>query len=304
VAGGTVTLTARFPNAVTVVGTPTLNLNTGGTASYVSGSGSNTLTFAYTVSSGDTPQANLAVIGSIPYKTVFGDFALENPISENGAWINRSQTIWFPSKTIGSPVRAVGTQPGGGTGDSYAHLQSGMASGAIQTAMGTVYQLPGITPAVHCEIELHSRWFDTSDIIRGYECCYNYNGGYVCIARWDFPTGFTTLIENDVVLAPETGDTFKCVTNGSTVTATINKHDGNGDQLLATATDSNPSPWIDGEVGMGFFIDGGATLTDQNNYGFTDYTATSGTTAINDGSGNQVKTSFMIKTFTGLGILQ
>ena len=37
---------------VTVTGTPTLTLNDGGTATYVSGSGSSTLTFSYTVASG------------------------------------------------------------------------------------------------------------------------------------------------------------------------------------------------------------------------------------------------------------
>ena len=53
--GGTVTLTATFSEAVTVAGgTPTLALNDGGTASYVSGSGSSALVFKYTVAAGQS----------------------------------------------------------------------------------------------------------------------------------------------------------------------------------------------------------------------------------------------------------
>ncbi len=52
-AGKTVTLTLDFSEAVTVAGVgPTLTLNDGGTATYVSGSGSKALTFKYTVAAG------------------------------------------------------------------------------------------------------------------------------------------------------------------------------------------------------------------------------------------------------------
>jgi hypothetical protein len=50
--GKTVTLTLGFSSAVTVVGKPTLTLNDGGTATYASGSGTNALTFNYTVATG------------------------------------------------------------------------------------------------------------------------------------------------------------------------------------------------------------------------------------------------------------
>ena len=45
-----VTLTLNMSEAVTVAGgTPTLTLNNGGTATYTGGSGTNALTFSYTV---------------------------------------------------------------------------------------------------------------------------------------------------------------------------------------------------------------------------------------------------------------
>jgi hypothetical protein len=54
-AGKVVTLTVAFSEAVTVNtsgGTPTLALNDGGVATYTGGSGSNSLTFSYTVAAG------------------------------------------------------------------------------------------------------------------------------------------------------------------------------------------------------------------------------------------------------------
>ena len=52
-AGKVVTLTLNMSEAVTVAGgTPTLTLNDGGTATYTGGSGTNALTFSYTVGAG------------------------------------------------------------------------------------------------------------------------------------------------------------------------------------------------------------------------------------------------------------
>ena len=60
-AGKTVTLTLNMSEAVTVAGgTPTLTLNDGGTATYTSGSGTNALTFSYTVGAGQNT-SDLAV---------------------------------------------------------------------------------------------------------------------------------------------------------------------------------------------------------------------------------------------------
>ena len=49
VAGNTITFTINTDLAFTVTGTPTLTLNDGGTATYTGGSGTNALTFSYTV---------------------------------------------------------------------------------------------------------------------------------------------------------------------------------------------------------------------------------------------------------------
>jgi hypothetical protein len=61
-AGGTVHLSLNFSEAVNVTGTPTLALNSNGTAKYVSGSGTNTLQFVYKVGAGQNA-ADLAITG-------------------------------------------------------------------------------------------------------------------------------------------------------------------------------------------------------------------------------------------------
>ena len=65
-AGKTVTYTIGMSESVTVNttgGTPTLTLNDGGTATYVSGSGTNALTFSYTVAAGqNTPDLMVTAV--------------------------------------------------------------------------------------------------------------------------------------------------------------------------------------------------------------------------------------------------
>lgn len=52
--GNSITITVLMNATTTVTGTPTIALNSGGTASYVSGSGTKSLVFSYTVGSGDS----------------------------------------------------------------------------------------------------------------------------------------------------------------------------------------------------------------------------------------------------------
>jgi hypothetical protein len=61
VPGNTITLTLTMSEVVTVTGTPTLSLNDGGTASYSGGSGTDALTFSYTVSASDDTVLALAI---------------------------------------------------------------------------------------------------------------------------------------------------------------------------------------------------------------------------------------------------
>ena len=70
-AGNTVTLTLNLTEAVTIVGgTPTLTLNDGGTATYASGSGTNALTFSYTVGAGQNTSALTATAVNLNSATI------------------------------------------------------------------------------------------------------------------------------------------------------------------------------------------------------------------------------------------
>ena len=70
-AGKTVTLTLNLSEAVTVAGgTPTLTLNDGGTATYTGGSGTNALTFSYTVGAGQNTAALTATAVNLNAATI------------------------------------------------------------------------------------------------------------------------------------------------------------------------------------------------------------------------------------------
>ena len=70
-AGDTVTLTLNLSEAVTVAGgTPTLTLNNGGTATYTGGSGTNALTFSYTVGAGQNTFALAATAVNLNSATI------------------------------------------------------------------------------------------------------------------------------------------------------------------------------------------------------------------------------------------
>ena len=64
--GAIIDVTVQFSQTVNVTGSPHLALNTGGTAVYLSGSGTNTLTFRYQVGSGDlTGDLDYASVGAL-----------------------------------------------------------------------------------------------------------------------------------------------------------------------------------------------------------------------------------------------
>src|SRR5205814_686981 len=93
-----VTLTLNLSEAVTVAGgTPTLSLNTDGTATYTGGSGSNARTFSYTVGAGQNT-ADLAVtavnLGTATLKDGAG-----NAANLTGAVTNPSGTLQMDTTT-------------------------------------------------------------------------------------------------------------------------------------------------------------------------------------------------------------
>jgi len=86
-AGAVIAITVGFSSVVDVTGTPQLALNSGGTASYASGSGASTLTFVYSVSAGQ----NSSLL----------DYASTTALTLNGGTIadsgNNAATLTLPA---------------------------------------------------------------------------------------------------------------------------------------------------------------------------------------------------------------
>ena len=98
VVGNTITFTVTMGSAVTVTGTPTLSLNDGGTATYKSGSGTNTLTFSYTVGAGDSTLTGLAITqANLPSGATIKD-------GSGNAAILTGAAVQFPSVVIDTEV--------------------------------------------------------------------------------------------------------------------------------------------------------------------------------------------------------
>ncbi|RYG75332.1 hypothetical protein EON77_11325, partial [bacterium] len=118
-AAGSSGITVTFDQIVTVGGTPTLLLETGATdrtASYLAGSGTNTLTFRYTVQSGDTSSdLNFASTGALvlngatisgPFSTAISDPAvLSLPATSNSRSLGSQANIEVHG--VGAPVAPV-----------------------------------------------------------------------------------------------------------------------------------------------------------------------------------------------------
>ena len=109
--GDVITLTVDLSKAVTVTGTPTLTLNDGAIATYVSGSGTNALTFSYTVAATDSTVPTLAITQvNLPSGATVKD-AAGNAANLSGA------VTTFPGLSIDPPPVVVSVAETPSTGD-------------------------------------------------------------------------------------------------------------------------------------------------------------------------------------------
>ena len=123
-AGKTVTFTLNLNEAVTVAGgTPTLTLNDGGVATYTGGSGSNALTFSYTVGAGQNTASLAATAVNLNSATVTDGAGNAANLSLSGLTQTGPQIDTTPppapniisDKVIGKRVVLSGTEAENGT---------------------------------------------------------------------------------------------------------------------------------------------------------------------------------------------
>ncbi|WP_192244181.1 beta strand repeat-containing protein [Mesorhizobium silamurunense] len=120
-AGDTVTLTVTFSEAVVVAGgAPTLALNSGGTATYLSGSGSSTLTFSYTVAAGQNT-SDLAITSLVLNSATITD-AAGNNADISGAASNPSGTLIIDTVAPSAPTVALTVDSGASNNDGISSV--------------------------------------------------------------------------------------------------------------------------------------------------------------------------------------
>jgi hypothetical protein len=201
------------------------------------------------------------------YTTTFdGD---ENPLSENGKWINDGLD-WTKIRKHGSI--AYGTQTGTNKGiymydDSYAHL-SGFPPD--QEAWGEV-QIAKPDPSCHQELEILLRWTSSAYSTTGYECfarCISDGSSYVQIVRWEGPLGkFTYLADKrGGNYGLKNGDTLKASIIGNVITVSING---------VEKTQVKDDTFKTGNPGIGAFLscDEGRGIGSNTDFGFRSFTA-------------------------------
>ena len=201
----------------------------------------------------------------------------ENPISENGNWLNGSTNSggrWDNVQTVNGVAQdtAVQSTSGNHNYDDALAILTGVW-GANQTACGTVYINPGWSgrnSGTH-EVEIHLRSALSSGNASGYEINYSVEtdaNRYAQIVRWNGPGGNFTGIASVLPPVLNNGDVICATIAGTTITATRN-----GTAFLTT-TDS---VFSSGAPGMGFWNN--YAMSDNAQFGFSSFTAK------DDGSG-------------------
>jgi hypothetical protein len=205
------------------------------------------------------------------YSTRFGHS--EDPISENGNWIN--------GKTTGLDWSDVSSESGIATGHQMGDVHYADATalltgvwGADQSAEAEVFAATTYA-SDYPEVELRLRSSLSPHKCSGYEIAYSVAGktekAYVMIVRWNGPAGDFTVLNQPFgpQYAAGNGDRVKATITGSTIIACINGVE------VARATDST---FRSGSPGMGFNFDwagqGKSTGKGSNTgYGFKSFSA-------------------------------
>ena len=158
-AGNTVSIQVSFSGAVTVVGTPQLTIETGSTdrtVSYLSGSGTNALTFSYTVQAGDTSSdldyvaTSALALNSGTIKDAAGNdvvLTLASPAAVNSLAANKAIVIdtTAPTQTISSID--ISADSGSSATDFLTAVASQTITGTLSANLGASESLWGSVDA-------------------------------------------------------------------------------------------------------------------------------------------------------------
>jgi hypothetical protein len=190
----------------------------------------------------------------------------ENPVSENGHWINGGTAGQDWTNVSTANGRAIGHESGTVNYTDATALLTG-TWGPDQSASAKVYSI-NQNDACYQEVELRLRSSLSAHNCSGYEIsmkCSKTSGAYLIIVRWNGRLGdFTILTQlNGASYGVANGDTVKATITGNVIAAYING------VKKAEATDDT---YASGYPGMGFNLYG---CTGNNaDYGYTWFSAT------------------------------
>jgi hypothetical protein len=198
------------------------------------------------------------------------DFPLaENPVSENGNWINGRSTGLDWADVAVTNGMALGLESGFTGYDDATALLTG-SWGSNQTASAVVFATNRMSGNVYEEVEIRLCSSLSAHNCDGYEVNFSLRpdaSAYVQIVRWNGPLGSFDYVNatggSQCIL--HTGDTITGTVTNHTITAYING------SLIVQGTDTN---FTGGNPGVGIFIQGASGV--NRDYGFTSYTATDG----------------------------
>lgn len=218
-------------------------------------------------SSGASLQVTTGSSGGRVYTTNFS--ASEDPIFENGNWIN-GEVVGLDWTNVSTTTgRAFGPATGSRRDyDDAVALLTG-TWGPDQTVEATVYTV-NQNDSISEEVELRLRSTLSPNRCTGYEVLFSARSStsaYIQIVRWNGAIGnFTVLtpVSYSLPMGINTGDVVKATIVGDMITAYVN-----GVQKYQ-AIDSTYS---DGSPGMGFYLSGAFGVS--GDYGFTRFSASS-----------------------------
>lgn len=214
------------------------------------------------------------------YSTSFA--ATQNPISENGVWLNGETNGVDWNNCAMLPGFVYGTQPNAIGAEQYADATCVLTGtwGPNQTAQATV-SVPSIVTSGSAEVELRLNTTIRAGSITGYEfnCSTNPNEVYAQIVRWNGGLAQFTGI-GSANTSCRAGDVLKATRSGSTLTFYKNG------RVIATAQDST---YTGGSPGVGFYNQN--STAEEEDFGFSNFSAT-------DGNGSQAVTGTATVTLT------
>ncbi len=193
----------------------------------------------------------------------------ENPLSENGNWINA-----FPMRTSGGV--AYGTQTGLETHPPYNDAAAVLAGqwGPDQSVTAIIHSINQQGGNVYEEVELNVRMIITATTIAGYDVdfkCAHEGFSYVEIGYWNGTHG--DILKNEGTLFKQisgpgvyNGDTIKVTAIGDVISVYQN-----GKQLMSI-TDNNPNHPKTGSPGIGCYQQGASGV--NSDFGLSRFTAT------------------------------